>query len=156
MAPSTSGLGARSEPIASRAMTVGMRPLLRASVRTLSRALEFGSSSEMFLGEGKGTGKSVPSDQKSLSLLFHFQHFAAFVVAALGAGTMRQLALMAIGALGEGVRGQVIVGTTDGRAPLRVSPFRICHYRTSCLPQACGSNSMPLGPALLELVPNLF
>lgn len=104
----------------------------------------------------------MPSGQKSLGLLFHFDHFTALVVAALWTGAMRHLALVAIGALGKRMRGKVIVGTTRGRASLGVSPFRICHYRTSCLAANLRLklnlflNQLRSRSVLRQLVANLF
>jgi hypothetical protein len=38
---------------------------------------------------------------KWLAGFFHYENFTAFIVAALGAGAVRQLALVAVGTLGE-------------------------------------------------------
>src|SRR5579871_2695829 len=100
MAPSTSGLGARSEPIASTAITVGM-----------------------------GCQSETP-----LLGFFHFQDFAALIVPALGAGAVGKFALVTVGALRQGVRGQMIVRPPRGRAPLRMSSFWICHKNPSVFP----------------------
>src|ERR1700676_2620327 len=59
--------------------------------------------------------------------LFNLNDFTALVVAALGAGTVRKLGFVAVGALAEGERGKVIVSATESRALLGMSPFRICH-----------------------------
>ena len=54
----------------------------------------------------------------NLAGFFDFQNFAAFVVAALGAGTVGQLAFMAVRALGKRFRFQSIMGAAGGRALL--------------------------------------
>jgi hypothetical protein len=68
-----------------------------------------------------------PVTNKLAASLFDLDDFATFIVAALRAGTMRQLALVAIGALGQRLGRQMIVGTTLGCARLRMTPFRIRH-----------------------------
>ena len=45
-----------------------------------------------------------------LAGFLYIEHFAAFVRAALRAGTVRQLALMAVRALGKSGSGQRVVG----------------------------------------------
>jgi hypothetical protein len=57
----------------------------------------------------------------------YFDDFTSLVVAALGASAMRELALVAVRALGERARGQEIVGAPLGGASLGVSPFWIWH-----------------------------
>jgi hypothetical protein len=93
MAPSTSGFGARSEPIASRAITVGIDLSVRASYRTERVGTYAGTKSR--------ARKTVPRNSAALSLLFHFDHFTALIMTALRAGAMRHLALVTVGALGE-------------------------------------------------------
>src|SRR6185312_562256 len=56
-----------------------------------------------------------------------FHDFTPFVVAAFGAGAMRELVLVAIGALGNGVGYKVIVSAASRRTSLRVPPFWIRH-----------------------------
>src|ERR1700736_5855253 len=55
------------------------------------------------------------------------QNFAAFVVAALGAGAMRHLALVAVWTFRECVAFQRIMGAPTSGASFRVSPFWIRH-----------------------------
>jgi hypothetical protein len=99
MAPRTSGSGALSEPIASTTMSIGI------SLRSLGvqlPLLELGS----FLGRN---------------------NFAALVHSALLAHTMRQLALVAVRALGGAGGGQEVVAAANGSPSFGVSPFRIRH-----------------------------
>jgi len=58
------------------------------------------------------------------------QNFAAFVIAALGAGPMRHLALVAIGTFRERVAFQRIVSAPASGASFRVSPFWIWHLNS--------------------------
>jgi|SRR5271155_5432646 len=58
------------------------------------------------------------------------QNFAAFVVAALGAGTMRHLALVAIRTFREGMALERIMSTPASGAGFRVSPFWIWHLNS--------------------------
>jgi hypothetical protein len=60
-------------------------------------------------------------------LRLDFDDFAPLVVAALRAGAVRELAFVAIRALGERARGQEIMRTPARAARLGVSPFRIRH-----------------------------
>jgi hypothetical protein len=62
-----------------------------------------------------------------LTGLLDFYDFTALVVAALGAGAVRELAFVTIGTLAERACGEVVVGAAEGRALLGVSPFGICH-----------------------------
>jgi hypothetical protein len=55
-------------------------------------------------------------------------HFTALVLAAMRAGAVGQLGLMAVGALGFSERGQMVVGPPGGGPFLRVSAFRIGHF----------------------------
>src|SRR5438552_3415091 len=73
IAPSTSGLGALSVPIASTAMMVGMG--------------------------GCGIVIQIGAVAKGLALLLDFYHFAPFVISTFGACAMWHLLLMTIGAL---------------------------------------------------------
>src|SRR5215472_181706 len=59
---------------------------------------------------------------------FDFQNFAAFVIAALGTGAMRELALVAVGALGNRGGGQIVMGAAPRGAGFRVPPFWIWHF----------------------------
>ena len=69
---------------------------------------------------------SIGVDVNLLGFL-HFQHGAAFVRSALGAGAMGQLLLVAVRALGEPGCGEKVVGTADGGTARGVAPFRIRH-----------------------------
>ena len=62
-----------------------------------------------------------------LAGFFDVQNFAALVVSALGAGAVRHLALVTIGALGERVALESVVCAADAGASFRVSPFWIRH-----------------------------
>jgi len=64
-----------------------------------------------------------------LTGLFDLNNFTALVVAALGAGAVRELGFVTVGALADGGCGEVIVSATESRALLGMSPFRICHDR---------------------------
>src|SRR5262249_55523858 len=55
------------------------------------------------------------------------QNFTAFVIAALGTGAMRQLALVAVGALGNRGGGQIVMGAAPRSTSFRVPPFWIWH-----------------------------
>ena len=61
----------------------------------------------------------------------HFDDFAAFVLAALRANAVRQLRLVAVGALRKTGCLQRIVRAARARAPLGVSTFGIRHFSTS-------------------------
>ncbi len=56
-----------------------------------------------------------------------FDHFAAFVLAAMRAGAMGKLRFVAIGALGMAEHTQVVVSPSGGGALLGVSSFWIRH-----------------------------
>src|SRR5215813_14761601 len=64
-----------------------------------------------------------------LAGFLYVEHFAAFVGAALGTGTMRQLALMTIRALRDSGGGQRIMCAALGGAGLGVAPLWIRHCR---------------------------
>jgi hypothetical protein len=59
--------------------------------------------------------------------LFNFDNFAILVEAALGAGTMRQFALVAIRTFGKRLGGQMIVRPPLGCTRLGMAPFGIRH-----------------------------
>ena len=62
-----------------------------------------------------------------LAGFFGHKNVAALVRPALPAGNMRQLPLMAVGALGEAGRRKKIVAAALGSPLLRVAPFWIRH-----------------------------
>src|SRR5581483_5266838 len=62
-----------------------------------------------------------------LARFLYVQNFPSFVVTALGTGTMRHLALVAIGALRERVSFERVVSAPGAGAGFRVSAFRIRH-----------------------------
>jgi hypothetical protein len=64
---------------------------------------------------------------KLAASLFDLDYLATLVVAALGTGAMRQLALVTVGAFGERLRRQMIVGTPLGCTRLGMAPFWIWH-----------------------------
>src|SRR5205814_4539121 len=112
MAPSTSGLGARSDPMASTAMVTAAAgagaPSVAKAVRAANRMRARTRREENLRFRGRRFGATA-APQKLL-LGFNVQDFAPFIVAAFGAGTMRHLAFVAIRALGKRMRGQKIVG----------------------------------------------
>ena len=58
---------------------------------------------------------------------FGHKYVATLVLATFAAGTMRKLALVAVGALGEAGGGKKIVAAALGSPLLRVAPFWIRH-----------------------------
>lgn len=72
------------------------------------------------------TSANLPMEIRLAGLL-RFEDLAALIVSALRASAMGHLGLVTVRALAKRVSRQMIVGTTGGRAPLGVSPFRICH-----------------------------
>src|SRR5581483_1106831 len=66
-----------------------------------------------------------------LDCFLHFQNCAAFVLAILWAGTVGQLLLMAVGALGEPAGSQKIMSAAVSRTARGVAPFRIRHCNNS-------------------------
>ena len=64
-----------------------------------------------------------------LACFLNFQHFAAFISAALGAGTMGLLAFVAVGALGEANCSEAVMGAAFGGTGLGVAPLWVCHYK---------------------------
>jgi len=62
-----------------------------------------------------------------LAGFLYIQDLAALVVTTFRAGSVRHLALVTIGALGQRVGGQCVVRATDAGASFRVSPFWIRH-----------------------------
>lgn len=71
------------------------------------------------------TGKSYT--EQALGGFLGLKHGTALVGTAFGTGAMRQLTLMAVGALGKSGGGQKIVGAAFGRAGLGVAAFRVRH-----------------------------
>ena len=62
-------------------------------------------------------------------LLFHFDYFAAFVLAAMRAHPVRDLGLMAIGALGQNGPAQRRAGPGIAAAPLPSRPLLLVQCR---------------------------
>jgi hypothetical protein len=62
-----------------------------------------------------------------LAGFFDVENFAAFIVTALGAGAVRHLLLVAVGALGKGMAFQSVVSPAGRGALLGVSSFWIRH-----------------------------
>jgi hypothetical protein len=77
--------------------------------------------------QGRRTSREHGTLQRSLLGFLGFKHGAALVLAALGAGVMGQLLLVAIGALRDAGGGQEVVGAAVGGAARGVAPFRIRH-----------------------------
>src|SRR5262249_31346294 len=131
MAPSTSGFGARSEPMASTAITVFICRLGTSVLAPQSRGARtrFEQRRTAF-AEGTVSDLLYPAASRRnvcLPSLFDFNDLAPLVIAALRADAMRHLRLVTVGALGCRARGQEIVRATSRSAPFGVSPFRICH-----------------------------
>jgi hypothetical protein len=70
---------------------------------------------------------SMGCSRSKLLGFLHFQNCTAFVLAALGAGAMGQLLLVAVGAFGDTRGREEIMSTAIGGAARRVAPFRIRH-----------------------------
>src|SRR5580698_7014713 len=64
-----------------------------------------------------------------LACFLDFQDVTALVSATLGAGAVRELLFVTVGALGEADGRQRIVRAPLGGAGLGVAPLWICHYR---------------------------
>jgi hypothetical protein len=79
--------------------------------------------------------------------LFDLNDFAALIVAALEAGPVGQLALVAIGTFGQGLRRQMIVGAALGRARLGMTPFWIWHENLVTSTAACGDPNFQINSA---------
>src|ERR1700733_4169170 len=65
----------------------------------------------------------------ALAGFLDFENFSTFVVATLGAGPMRHLALVAVGTFRECVAFQRVMGAPASGTRFRVSPFWIWHFR---------------------------
>jgi hypothetical protein len=100
-------------------MMVGMLQFVSVKPRTYGRICEAKA--------GVTDEASAVRATNLASSFFDLDDFAALIVAALRAGTMRQFALVTIGTLGQRLGSQMIVGTTFGCARLRMTPFRIRH-----------------------------
>jgi hypothetical protein len=70
---------------------------------------------------------SMLAARRRLLGFLHIKNGTALVLAALGAGAMGQLLLVAVGALGDPGSRKEIVSTAIGSAARRVAPFRIRH-----------------------------
>src|SRR3984893_15172356 len=77
-------------------------------------------------------GNDAGHEVARLAGFLDVQNFAALIVAALGAGTMRHFALVAVRALGEGVTFVGVVSAPRACARFGVSPFWIWHLRFLC------------------------
>jgi hypothetical protein len=69
------------------------------------------------------------SAKGGLNGLFDLNDFTALVMTTLGAGAVRELGFVTVGALADSGCGEVIVSAPESGALLGVSPFRICHDR---------------------------
>jgi hypothetical protein len=69
----------------------------------------------------------ISTDVCALFGFFDFHYFAALIVAALGAGAMRQFPLMAVRALRDGNGSEKIMGAAIRGASLGMAPFWIWH-----------------------------
>jgi hypothetical protein len=84
----------------------------------------------------------VYSDAGLLGRFFHVQNGTALVLAALGAGPVRKLLLVAVGALGDADGGEKVVRAAVGGAARRVASLRIRHDKfLSCFPSLAGKSS---------------
>jgi hypothetical protein len=74
----------------------------------------------------------VTMDETESGPLFfrNLDHFTALIAAAVRAGAMGKLGLMAIGALGAAGYLQMIVGAAGGGALLGMASFGIWHFMT--------------------------
>src|SRR5437763_4050912 len=118
MAPSTSGAGARSEPIASTAMVSRLEVML-------ARHPE--QHTILFTQQSRTACLRRASGQ--CLCFFDFEDFAALVHAALRACVMRQLLLFAVRALGDGSAGECVVRAAGASARFGVAPFWIRHWK---------------------------
>jgi hypothetical protein len=69
--------------------------------------------------------------KKLLGFFLDIEDGASLVLAALGAGAMGQLLLVAGGALGDAHGGQKVVAAAKRGTARRVAPFRIRHNKNS-------------------------
>jgi len=69
----------------------------------------------------------------------NLDHLTAFVSAAMRAGAVRELRLVAIGALGAAGDAQMVVGAARGGALFGVSSFGIRHFLSCFLLVFCAS-----------------
>jgi hypothetical protein len=74
------------------------------------------------------SAQGVEGDSQHKLLLGDFDHFAALVLTAIRAHTVRELLLMAIGALGKPLFLESVMGAAFARAGCGVSSFRIRHF----------------------------
>src|SRR6266576_7357743 len=117
MAPSISGLGARSEPIASTTMVTGSPlPRSRFSEENAARASALRRLSIMrerpfFLRGRRALCKGGPSFSGGADGLLGFDrdHFATLLLPTLRTSAVRHLALVTVGALGERLTGQMVM-----------------------------------------------
>jgi hypothetical protein len=75
----------------------------------------------------QGSDRSAGAGLEELACFFGHKNVATLIRAALLAGTMGKLALMAVRALGEAGRGQEVVAAALRSPLLGVAPFRIRH-----------------------------
>jgi hypothetical protein len=78
-----------------------------------------------------------------LCCVFDSHNGYALVLAALLAGTVRELLFAAVGAVGNSGRSQEVVATTLGCALLGVAPLRIRHGETSSWAANTGAVAEP-------------
>jgi hypothetical protein len=64
----------------------------------------------------------------------HFEDFTTLVRAALGAGVVRKLALVAVGALGGSDGGEAVVRAAESSAPFGMAALWVRHCRFLSLP----------------------
>ena len=93
--------------------------------RRLQGAFDFGL--RRLVGPHRIQSDYARHEGRKLGLLFDLKNFAALVVAALGAGAVRQFLLVAVGTLGEREPGERVMGAASGGALLGVSAFWIRH-----------------------------
>src|SRR5687767_7384654 len=75
----------------------------------------------------KRMGAASRAPRVGLTALFDFHHFAAFVMAAFSAGSMRELALVAIRAFRKRGAREVVVCAAGSGAALGMASFWIRH-----------------------------
>jgi hypothetical protein len=76
----------------------------------------------------QGSAEIAGAELRELACFFGHKNVATLVRPALLACTVRELALVAVRALGEAGGGQEVVAAAFGSPLLGVAPFRIRHY----------------------------
>src|SRR6185369_7251796 len=126
MAPSTSGFGARSEPMASTAITV---LICRCGTSVLHLLCTRGEDVKLTPPNGGRrreltcVSPAAEAAGRDLSSLFYFHDLASLVMTTLRAHAMRHLLLVTVRTLRSRMHFEMVVSTPRCRAPFGVSPF---------------------------------